>query len=86
MNKATIRYTVTTSSMGGATSQDADRYAAALDAALRDRFPGADVEIRRNDRQSSSSLDMADGVDAGEVEQVAKEVWDRADFWDLETV
>ena len=49
-----IKYTVTSATMGDATDEDANKYAAALQAKLEATYPEHDIEVIVNNRISSS--------------------------------
>jgi len=75
-----ICYTTSIDTMGEATDAEARRFLDALQAELERCYPDADVEVRRDDRVSSTVVWTSGEVDAVEVSRVAHRVWDRGDF------
>ncbi len=76
-----IKYTVTSATMGDATDEDANKYAAALQAKLEATYPEHDIEVIVNNRISSSQCDSSDDLGDYEVERVAQNLWDSGDWW-----
>ena len=54
-----ITYTVTSQTMGEATDEDADKYAAALQSKLEALYPEHDISVSVNNSTSSSQPSMA---------------------------
>ncbi len=75
-----INYTATISTMGDATDEYADRYVAALEKGFKEAFQNAVITVERDDRISSSQVQVSDDLDANEVEQVANIIWNDQDF------
>ncbi len=75
-----INYTATIDTMGEADDSYAESYISALRCALADRFPGAAVSVERNDRLSSSVIDCSGDIDRNEINAIANQVWNDAEF------
>lgn len=77
---SSINYTATINTMGEATDAEAHRYVAALESALSEEFPGADIRVTRNDRISNSQIVASDDIDTELVREVANRVWNAGDW------
>lgn len=59
---------------------DTQRYAAALEQALREAFPGVEVEVTPEPNVVGATRYAVEGVDEDEVRRIADRVWDHGDW------
>lgn len=75
---ATIKVTMTSAGMGGDlldANAAAYTWAEYVEARLRDKFPGAEIDMRVNNRLSATQVDAGDLTD--EVSAFLNDLWDR---------
>ena len=76
-----ITYTVTSQTMGEATDEDADKYAAALQSKLEALYPEHDISVSVNNSTSSSQCETSKDIGEFDIERIAQNLWDRGDWY-----